>query len=54
MTNESKLLKLLDMIHQDRLDKLVIHQRKKGNIFSPFLTCAYTLQMAKFILGQIP
>lgn len=29
MSNETKLLKLLDMTHQDRLDKLVIHQRKK-------------------------
>lgn len=29
MNNETKLLKLLDMTHQDKLDKLAIHKRKK-------------------------
>lgn len=29
MSNETKLLKLLDMTHQDRLNKLAIHKRKK-------------------------
>lgn len=29
MNNETKLLKLLDMTHQDRLNELAIHKRKK-------------------------
>lgn len=29
MSNETKLLKLLDMTHQDRLEKLAIHKRKE-------------------------
>lgn len=32
MNNETKLLKLLDMTHQDRFNKLAIHKRKKKRL----------------------
>lgn len=53
MNNETKLLKLLYMTHQDGLNKLAIHKRKKKG--QHFLSISHlylhTLQMAKFKLG---